>query len=153
MKRKWQNTCIFAHLWLHSWGVSWEVNHWKEDNRVMEKKGRKSKQWASRVSPRASYSACRVRGTTNDKTSTPIMRAYALFLGATQVPLWFRICLSMQEMWVWSLGQEDPLEKEMATHSIKYVWDPMDRGAWQATVHGSQRAGHDWACTHACITP
>ena len=38
MKRKWQNTCIFAHLWLHSWGVSWKVNHWKEDNRVMEKK-------------------------------------------------------------------------------------------------------------------
>ena len=23
----------------------------------------------------------------------------------------------MQEMWVWFLGQEDPLEKEMATHS------------------------------------
>ena len=23
----------------------------------------------------------------------------------------------MQQMWVWSLGQEDPLEKEMATHS------------------------------------
>ena len=23
----------------------------------------------------------------------------------------------MQEMWVWSLGQEDPLEEEMATHS------------------------------------
>ena len=23
----------------------------------------------------------------------------------------------MQEIWVWSLGQEDPLEKEMATHS------------------------------------
>ena len=22
----------------------------------------------------------------------------------------------MQEMWVWSLGQEDPLEEEMATH-------------------------------------
>ena len=24
---------------------------------------------------------------------------------------------AMQEMWVYSLGQEDPLEKEMATHS------------------------------------
>ena len=24
--------------------------------------------------------------------------------------------LAMQETWVWSLGQEDPLEKEMATH-------------------------------------
>ena len=28
-----------------------------------------------------------------------------------------RICLSMQEAWVQSLGQEDPLEKEMVTHS------------------------------------
>ena len=28
-----------------------------------------------------------------------------------------KICLTMQEMWVWSLGQENPLEEEMATHS------------------------------------
>ena len=30
---------------------------------------------------------------------------------------WLRICLAMQETWVQSLGQEDHLEKEMATHS------------------------------------
>ena len=36
-----------------------------------------------------------------------------------------------------SLGQEDPLEKEMATHSSVLAWgNPMDRGAWRATVHG-----------------
>ena len=29
----------------------------------------------------------------------------------------------MQEMQVWSLGQEDPLEKEMATHSSIFVWE------------------------------
>ena len=28
----------------------------------------------------------------------------------------------MQETWVRSLGQEDPLEKEMATHSIILAW-------------------------------
>ena len=28
----------------------------------------------------------------------------------------------MQEMWVLSLGQEDPLEKEMATHSSMLAW-------------------------------
>ena len=27
-----------------------------------------------------------------------------------------------QEKWIWSLGQEDPLEKEMATHSSSLVW-------------------------------
>ena len=36
-----------------------------------------------------------------------------------------------------SLGQEDPLEKEMETHSSILAWDdPLDRGAWWATVHG-----------------
>ena len=35
------------------------------------------------------------------------------------------------------LGWEDPLEGEMATHSSTLVWRiPLDRGAWQATVHG-----------------
>ena len=49
-------------------------------------------------------------------------------------------CLAMQEMQerqVRSLGQEDPLEEEMATHSGILAWkNPMDRGAWWATVHG-----------------
>ena len=27
----------------------------------------------------------------------------------------------------------------------------MDRGAWQATVHGAQRVGHDLAHTHCCL--
>ena len=28
----------------------------------------------------------------------------------------------MQQTWAWSLGQEDPLEQEMATHSSILVW-------------------------------
>jgi len=44
---------------------------------------------------------------------------------------------AMQETWVQSLGQEDPLEEGMATHSSILAWRiPMDRGAWQAAVHG-----------------
>ena len=43
----------------------------------------------------------------------------------------------MQETWVRSLGQEDPLEKERATHFSILAWRiPMDSGAWWATVHG-----------------
>ena len=43
----------------------------------------------------------------------------------------------MQETRVQSLGQEDPLEEEMATHSSTLAWEtPTDRGAWKATVHG-----------------
>ena len=35
---------------------------------------------------------------------------------------WERICLPMPETWVGSLDWEDPLEKEMATHSSILAW-------------------------------
>ena len=42
-----------------------------------------------------------------------------------------RVRLPMQETLVRSLGQEDPLEQEMATHSSILAWkNSMDRGAW-----------------------
>ena len=45
-----------------------------------------------------------------------------------------------QEMWIQSLGQEDPLEEGMATHSSILAWRiPMDRGAWWAKSIGLQR--------------
>ena len=55
-----------------------------------------------------------------------------------------------QEMHVQSLDQEDPLE-EGNGNPLQYscLEDPMDRGAWWATVHGSQRVGHDWAHTES----
>ena len=52
----------------------------------------------------------------------------------------------MQETWVQFLGWEDPLEKEMATHSSILAWRIfMDRGAWRAIVQGVTRVGHDLA--------
>ena len=48
----------------------------------------------------------------------------------------------LRETQVRSLGQEDPLEEGMATHSSTLAWRiPMDRGAWRATVHG---VGKSW---------
>ena len=41
-----------------------------------------------------------------------------------------------QETQVQSLGQEDPLEEKMATHSYSCLEDFTDRGAWRAAVHG-----------------
>ena len=42
---------------------------------------------------------------------------------------------AMQETWIQSLGWEDPLEEDMATHPSILAWrSPMDRGAWWATV-------------------
>ena len=51
----------------------------------------------------------------------------------------------MQETQVQFLGWEDPLEKEMTAHSsILAQGNPMDRGAWWATVHEVlKRAGHN----------
>ena len=44
---------------------------------------------------------------------------------------------AMQETLVQFLGQEDPLEKGMATHSSILAWRiPWTIGAWWATVHG-----------------
>ena len=39
-----------------------------------------------------------------------------------------------QESWVQSLGQDDPLQREWLL-KYSYLGNPMDRGAWQATVH------------------
>ena len=48
---------------------------------------------------------------------------------------------TMPETWVLSLGWEDPLEKEMATHSNILAWEiPMNRGAWRATFHGVEKS-------------
>ena len=47
-----------------------------------------------------------------------------------------------QETSVGSLGWEDPLEEGMAISSSILAWRiPMDRGAWQSTVHGVSKSG------------
>ena len=50
----------------------------------------------------------------------------------------------MQETWVQSLSQEEPLEEEMETHSNILTWKiPLlqDGGAWWAIVHGVAKSG------------
>ena len=51
----------------------------------------------------------------------------------------------MQETWVWSLGQEDWLEKETAIHSSSPAWSiPCTEEPGGLQSIGFQRAGHDW---------
>ena len=54
--------------------------------------------------------------------------------------------LTMQETWVLSPSQEDPLEKGMATHSIilawRITWTEKPGGLY--VVHGSQKVEKDW---------
>ena len=51
---------------------------------------------------------------------------------------------AMQETWVRSLGREDPLEKEMATHSSTLAWKvPWMEEPGRLQSMGSQRVGRD----------
>ena len=51
---------------------------------------------------------------------------------------------AMQETWVQSLGWEDPLEKEMATHSSTLAWKiPWIEEPGRLQSMGWQRVGHD----------
>ena len=53
---------------------------------------------------------------------------------------------AMLETWVWSLGQEDPLEKEMATHSSIVAWKiPWTEEPVRLQSMWSQRGRHNWA--------
>ena len=54
------------------------------------------------------------------------------------------LLLSMQETWVRSLGQEDPLEEEIATHSSVFAWRiPWTEEPGRLQSMGSHRVGHD----------
>ena len=64
-----------------------------------------------------------------------------------------RICLPMQETqdtWVGSLGQEDPLEEEMATHSSILAWKILwtEEPGREPQSMGSQTVRHNWATQH-----
>ena len=78
-----------------------------------------------------------------------------LFLHSSPVAYWaptnlvaqMRKCLStMQETWVRSLGGEDLLKKEMATHSSILAWKiPWTEEPGRLKSMGSKRVRHDWA--------
>ena len=54
----------------------------------------------------------------------------------------------MWETWVWSPGWEDPLEKEMATHSNTLAWKiPWMEEPDRLQSKGTRRVGHDWAAS------
>ena len=71
--------------------------------------------------------------------------------GAAQNNIWVSLVAqrvkrlpAMQETWVRSLGQEDPLEKEMATHSSTLAWKiPWTEKPGRLQSMGLQRVGHD----------
>ena len=72
-----------------------------------------------------------------------IMRVYVY-----ESPWWLRgkkkNLPAMKETWVCSLGQEDPLEKEIATHSSILAWEiPWIEKPGRLQSMWRQRVGHD----------
>ena len=57
---------------------------------------------------------------------------------------------TMRETRVWSLGGEDPLEKEMETHSSILAWKiPWTEEPSRLQAMGSQRVRHDWVTSYS----
>ena len=57
---------------------------------------------------------------------------------------WWRTCLPVQGMWIQSLSQEDPLEKEVAPHYSTLAWEILaQRSLVGYSPRGHQRVGHD----------
>ena len=66
------------------------------------------------------------------------------YYGASLVAQTVKRLPTMRETWVQSLGREDPLEKEMATHSSILAWKiPWTEEPGGLQSMGSQRVGHD----------
>ena len=82
-----------------------------------------------------------------DPSCTLIRLEHILFLSSLCLPM-----QEKQETQVWSLSQEDTLEKKMATCSSILSWKipwTEEPGKLQST--GWQRVGHNWACMHASL--
>ena len=71
-----------------------------------------------------------------------------VFLGFPGGPV-VKICLPMLESLAQSLGQEDPLEEEMATHASILAWRiPWTEEPGGLQSRGLQRVGHNWTTKH-----
>ena len=84
---------------------------------------------------------CIVHRVTKSQTQ---LSDFHYFGGASQLVLVVKNLPAMQEIQVQSLGQEDPLQKEMATHYSALAWKiswTEEPGRLQSM--GSQRVGHD----------
>ena len=76
-----------------------------------------------------------------EENGNPLQYSWAFLVAQTAKNL-----PTMQETQVWSLGQEDPLEEEMATHSSVLGWRiPWTEESGRLQFMGSQRVGDNWA--------
>ena len=76
---------------------------------------------------------------------SPTPRVYPTHVWTSLVAQMVKRLPAMRETWVQSLGQEDPLEKETATHSSTLAWKiPWTEEPGRLQSMELQRVGHDW---------
>ena len=72
------------------------------------------------------------------------LQGLLLLAWASLVAQWLKRLPRMQETWVQFLSREDPLEKEMATHSSTFAWKiPWIEEPSRLQSMGSQRVRHN----------
>ena len=90
----------------------------------------------------------RMRAHTHTHTHTHIFLSIylSIYLGASQMAQMVKNLPAIWETRVRSLGQKDPLKKQMATHSNIPLWGiPWMQESGRLQFLGSQRVRHDWA--------
>ena len=105
---------------------------------------------------RAQHSIPKLNTVVNKTTTTTFMKSVLLFVCFFYTfsgGLVVKNLPAMQEMQMWSLGQEDPLEKEMAIHSSILAWEiPWTKVPGGLQSMGLQRDRHDLATKQQYIT-
>ena len=139
---------MFSELWGPN---SPEFKPWKVERRVTTLSGPR---WD------LSLSACLVsRSRNSDLVSIllppPNSLSHLSFIFSFPKYFFFKCLLAMRETLVWPLGWEDPLEKEMATHSSTLAWKiPWIEKPGRLQSMRSQRVRHNWATSLSpCIKP
>ena len=145
---------IFCVVW---WGASihteifmrcFHLEAWHDSRRAMSQESSEASQrkWRSSLHVMLGWHRWRDGAGRSTRTADPLLPGTWIISKKRALKTFyygFKILQASLVMQVWSLDQEDPLEKEMATHSSIVAWRipwTEEPGGLQST--GSQRVGH-----------
>ena len=139
-------------MWLASWvvlscGVICNFYCWYHPNNEPTWGSRAAEEWRMRLRNKVG-----VRGlmpfagkSPDPNPCVPFIVNFYFLIHVLLVAQVVKCLLTMWETWVRSLGQEDPLEKGMTTHSSIHAWKiPWTKEPGGLQSMGSQRIGHNW---------